>query len=627
MKMRNKRGGEKLGEGSFGSVITLFDKNETTNTYEISKEFISHLFYLNNLLIKLPIPTEIKISELYINSDYDTSPPEKFNFEVYDLIENKYFDQSYTNNQISTNMNDIILKDFFNNKYDIEKSINNANIESNLITELITLKNPMLLKKTPIYIVDNRYVIKNLYLTNTLKSPNRYLFPIFRQMNGSLLDNVLSDSPMFNRLKQLNSENKLFNFHKLIDTLFDFLEDLHAKKLIHNDIKPENVLYKFKSESDPNLDFYITDFGLMTTVEDFEKPPCNRTCGTRLYFSPHNISDLSEGISSVRSKSEPDKTIFKQDTFYYNLEYIHKTYLDLELNDKINLRRLSDLIYKNFMEYSHDLIPKLRDVYAALLTLYELTLILLTKSDDYSAPGSFYKLDEANSTKIIQDFKNLIFNDILPYPKSWIKNNTINYDKIKDLLKTGSIITDPLYKFSETKKFVNSDKNSFANKAAKASNQKLLRIIKRRQGYEKDLQKYFSEEKKISLVELQTVFPSAESPFLKRIEQAAQAAKLAASKTRSNQVSPTSPIFPTPPSGQVPSSQRSPLSRRIGDSRPPGPPGQPGGSMSYKISIDRSTKRKYVRKSNKKWFLDENRGKYRFTDEEHKFILIKNSKK
>jgi hypothetical protein len=42
----------------------------------------------------------------------------------------------------------------------------------------------------------------------------------------------------------------------------------------------------------------------------------------------------------------------------------------------------------------------------------------------------------------------------------------------------------------------------------------------------------------------------------------------------------------------------------------------------YKIIIDRINKRKYIRKSNKKWYLDENRGKYRYADVDHKTITI-----
>jgi len=52
-----------------------------------------------------------------------------------------------------------------------------------------------------------------------------------------------------------------------------------------------------------------------------------------------------------------------------------------------------------------------------------------------------------------------------------------------------------------------------------------------------------------------------------------------------------------------------------------------GSQKSYKIVIDCTTKRKYVRKSNVRWFLDENRGKYRFVDKDRKYILIKKSKK
>jgi len=44
---------------------------------------------------------------------------------------------------------------------------------------------------------------------------------------------------------------------------------------------------------------------------------------------------------------------------------------------------------------------------------------------------------------------------------------------------------------------------------------------------------------------------------------------------------------------------------------------------TYKIITDKVTARRYIRKSNKQWFLDENRGKYKYTDETKKFIKMK----
>lgn len=50
-----------------------------------------------------------------------------------------------------------------------------------------------------------------------------------------------------------------------------------------------------------------------------------------------------------------------------------------------------------------------------------------------------------------------------------------------------------------------------------------------------------------------------------------------------------------------------------------------GGSSSkdYKIYVCAETNRKYIRKSNERWYLDENRGKYRYSDEKKSKIVVR----
>ena len=71
--------------------------------------------------------------------------------------------------------------------------------------------------------------------------------------------------------------------------------------------------------------------------------------------------------------------------------------------------------------------------------------------------------------------------------------------------------------------------------------------------------------------------------------------------------------------------------KKLLDSLPVGPdsPCAAGGNIkTHKIYIDPTTKRKYIRKSSTRWYLDENRGKYRYADDlRTKIILLGKSKK
>lgn len=47
-----------------------------------------------------------------------------------------------------------------------------------------------------------------------------------------------------------------------------------------------------------------------------------------------------------------------------------------------------------------------------------------------------------------------------------------------------------------------------------------------------------------------------------------------------------------------------------------------GGAMTYKIKTERESKRRYIIKSKQKWYLDENRAKYRYVDPTTKFFIF-----
>ncbi|OQR88740.1 serine/threonine kinase [Thraustotheca clavata] len=74
------------------------------------------------------------------------------------------------------------------------------------------------------------------------------------------------------------------NMEKHIATqLLSAVEYCHSKKILHLDIKPENILVT--GVDGEKITVQLADFGLSTS----SKHPLNRTCGTTIYMAPEVI--------------------------------------------------------------------------------------------------------------------------------------------------------------------------------------------------------------------------------------------------------------------------------------------------------------------------------------------------
>ena len=76
---------------------------------------------------------------------------------------------------------------------------------------------------------------------------------------------------------------------KALTIIFQILEALsymHSKKIIHRDVKPENIIFKGTQE---NIDIGIVDLGFATFEEDFKK--LFHRCGTPGYVAPEVLND------------------------------------------------------------------------------------------------------------------------------------------------------------------------------------------------------------------------------------------------------------------------------------------------------------------------------------------------
>ncbi|UXX41811.1 pk1 [Psilogramma increta granulovirus] len=99
----------------------------------------------------------------------------------------------------------------------------------------------------------------------------------------------VSGGDLFDLVKKNGVENRMNEIvcRKIIFTLVNTLHNLHQHKIIHNDVKLENVLYDRKKKR-----AYICDYGLARAIDT---PSCYD--GTTVYYSPEKIAKQPNQVS------------------------------------------------------------------------------------------------------------------------------------------------------------------------------------------------------------------------------------------------------------------------------------------------------------------------------------------
>jgi len=78
------------------------------------------------------------------------------------------------------------------------------------------------------------------------------------------------------------------NMSEFIDQLLSIMRYLHARNIMHRDIKPQNILVVKNSDANCPFTFKLSDFNYATRVYDKELK--SSICGTPLYMSPELLT-------------------------------------------------------------------------------------------------------------------------------------------------------------------------------------------------------------------------------------------------------------------------------------------------------------------------------------------------
>ncbi|CAK7895864.1 calcium/calmodulin-dependent protein kinase I [[Candida] anglica] len=144
-------------------------------------------------------------------------------------------------------------------------------MEDMLLSELHVLKKISRSHPNILTLVDHFETSQNLYLVTDLAR------------GGELFDRIV------NGPNQRVSEQETI---ETIRTLLSAVEYLHSNRIIHRDLKAENLLYQSKSSRSSNI--LVADFGLARILKNGEK--LHDLSGTLSYMAPE-ILDRSKGHS------------------------------------------------------------------------------------------------------------------------------------------------------------------------------------------------------------------------------------------------------------------------------------------------------------------------------------------
>jgi serine/threonine protein kinase len=114
-------------------------------------------------------------------------------------------------------------------------------------------------------------------LHDTYETPRSYVLVLDLADGGALFDRVVDEGKL--------SEKEASGY---ILQVLDAILHMHRRKVVHGDIKPENLLL---TSEDPNASIKICDFGMARFMDAKEGMVLNQNTGTMDYWSPEIVKN------------------------------------------------------------------------------------------------------------------------------------------------------------------------------------------------------------------------------------------------------------------------------------------------------------------------------------------------
>lgn len=257
------------------------------------------------------------------------------------------------------------------------------------------------------------------------------------------LDNAITLSSLLNRYKESNRKMNLEDIVFIMSRLISQLDKLHNFGVVHNDIKPDNIIIQYTDNKITNVLFI--DFGVS----------CIKVCrpsGTILYlapelfrivnYTPEKVSELKEKLLSSPETMDEGKSVpinksdyMKTDVFSLGVVFYEMLHNKYPYPYKLDYIRDKTKYYK---EYPLDFELTLMDLKNKNESLYDYITHL---DDDRSSIGSVVETQEEKEERLLDEQIRLYLNENLPpllSPESLLSY----YDYYKSKPKFVSLYTE-----------------------------------------------------------------------------------------------------------------------------------------------------------------------------------------
>ena len=264
-------------------------------------------------------------------------------------------------------------KDEENNKYAIKEINKEDNENESIINEINILK-----------IMKSKYSVEFIEYIEK----DDYFYIVMELCDGDL-------KYLIKKMKEMNRKIDINIIIKTVLQLNEVLKLMHDKKIEHRDLKPQNILIKFKDEDE--FEIKLTDYGFSKCYQNDSM--YSQVIGTEFYSPPEVYNDKGNSKSDLWSIG-----LILYYLYFNNFPF--KSGADyLNTNNKVILKK------SNF-ELFDDLLSK-----------------LIIKNPKERINWDDYFIHPFNNLQIIEIYINLQQNNI---NTQILNNKNFNYDQLKD---------------------------------------------------------------------------------------------------------------------------------------------------------------------------------------------------